>query len=129
MASVARRVLPAVALDRRLAAFGLGPAAAALTVTGCLVGLGLANGGYFPVSWGWSSLALLAVAAAVLAAGGADRPSLLELLQLVLLIGFGSWVAASAAWSLNVTSTVEEAERTAVYLAGAAAVVLLARRA
>ena len=51
-----RRVGDAVGAARP--AFVLGAAAA--------VGLPAANGGYFPTSWGWSGLALVAVAALTL---------------------------------------------------------------
>ena len=40
-------------------------------------GLALANGGYFPVSWGWSALGLLALALISLATNTACRPGLL----------------------------------------------------
>jgi O-Antigen ligase len=130
MASVSRRVLPAaLPLRRRVAASDLGRVTVALTAGGSVVGLGLANGGYFPVSWGWSAVAFLAVAGAALATGGALRMRRLELLALALLAALTCWEAASIAWSLNVTETVDEVERTIVYVAAAAAVLLLVRGA
>jgi hypothetical protein len=112
--------LPSGAAARGLLAGLLGGSVVAATAA--------VDGGYFPVSWGWSALALLlAVAAVLIVADRVDlaRPEMLFLGGLGVLV---LWVALSALWSLSAPRTVLEAERGVVYLAGASALVLLARR-
>src|SRR5689334_15600005 len=94
-----------------------------------LVGaLGFANGGYFPVAWGWSGLALLLLAAAALVlrvrveVGTLDRVFLGGLAALTL------WIFASLAWTSSVPSTVLEVERMLVYLAAGIVGFLVLRR-
>ncbi len=95
---------------------------------GTVGGLAAANGGYFAPAWGWSSLALLWVAAAGLvlrrriALGSADLVLLGALLALL------GWTALSLLWSGTATATVWEIQRLIVYVAAAAAVLLLVRK-
>jgi hypothetical protein len=91
--------------------------------------LGFANGGYFPVSWGWSGLGLLWVAAIALALGVSVQISRREQVFLGALAAFVGWVALSLLWTSGVPETVQEVERDLVYLAaGVAGVLLLHRR-
>jgi hypothetical protein len=101
-----------------------------LGIAACLAvgAFGFANGGYFPVSWGWGSLALLGLVALALAVGVAAE---LGVLDVVFLAGFAAltgWIALSLLWTTVVPATVLEVERVLVYLAAAAAGVLLLRR-
>jgi hypothetical protein len=92
------------------------------------VGVAAASGGYFPASWGVTTLALLVVAAAVIAFGGQTPLSRADLLFVGLFAGVLGWTAFSAVWSQSVPRTVLEVERSLVYVAAALAFVLVARR-
>ena len=125
--SIAPRV-PAEA--SRAAVARLVTTGAAVGLTACLAvgGLAFADGGYFPVSWGWSALPLLAVVAAALAIGVAVELSVLDGLFLGALAGLAGWTALSLLWTGSVPRTVLECERVLVYLGAAVAGVLLVRR-
>ena len=110
---------------------GLGGSQLPLGLTACLVvgGLAFANGGYFPVSWGWSGLALFWLAAIALALGVSVEVGKLDRIFLGGLTGLTIWVSLSLLWTSSVPETVLELERTLVYLAaGIAGIVLLRRR-
>ena len=92
-------------------------------------GLSFANGGYFPVSWGWSALGLLWLAAIALALGLAIEAGGLDFVFLGALTGFTAWTFLSALWSSTVPETVLEGERILLYLSAAFAGFLLLRRA
>src|SRR5919202_6605615 len=85
------------------------------------------DGGYFPPAWGWSSLALLWVAAIALFLR--DRLSLgrLELAMLASLAAFVGWVALSSTWSTSFERSVLEVQRDLVYFAALLVVLLVAR--
>jgi hypothetical protein len=102
-----------------------------LGLTACVVigGLAFANGGYFPVAWGWSGLVLLWLAAVALAVGVAVEIGVLERVFLGALAGLTAWVALSLLWTSSVPETVLEVERMLVYLAAGIAGILLLRRA
>jgi len=111
--------------------------ARALTYAGIPLGLvacaavgafGFANGGYFPVSWGWGGLALLALVALALAVGVSAETGVLDVVFLAGFAAVTGWVALSLLWTTDVPATVLEVERVLVYLAAAAAGVLLLRR-
>jgi hypothetical protein len=101
-----------------------------LGLTACLVvgGLAFANGGYFPVSWGWSGLALLWLAAIGLALGFAVDAGVLDWLFLGALTGLTVWISLSLLWTSSVPGTVLEVERMLVYLAAGIAGLVLVRR-
>jgi O-antigen ligase len=86
------------------------------------------QGGYFPTSWGWSALALLAVCATWLLAGARSDFGRFDAAFLALLAFLVAWVAASIAWSVDPAQSVFELERWLVLLAGCAALLVLARR-
>jgi hypothetical protein len=92
-------------------------------------GLSFANGGYFPVSWGWSALALLWLAAIALALGLAIEAGGLDVVFLGALAGLTAWTFLSALWTSAVPETVLEGERILLYLSAAFAGFLLLRRA
>src|SRR5580765_2176206 len=79
---------------------GFGDGHLILALTTCLVvgGLAFANGGYFPVSWGWSGLVLLWLAAIGLALGVAVEVGTLERVLLGALAGLTAWVSLSVLW-------------------------------
>ena len=101
-----------------------------LGIAACLAvgAFGFANGGYFPVSWGWGSLALLALMALALAVGVSAELGVLDAVFLAGFAGLVGWIALSLLWTTVVPDTVLEVERVLVYLAAAAAGVLLLRR-
>jgi hypothetical protein len=91
-------------------------------------GLAFANGGYFPVSWGWVSLALLWIVAIALAFDVASEAGRLERVFLGATAGFAAWIFVSLLWTSSVPRTVLEGERVVVYVGAATAGVLLLRR-
>jgi hypothetical protein len=101
-------------------------AIAVLLVVG---GLAFANGGYFPVSWGWAGLALLWITAIALAFDVATEARALERWFLGAMAGLTAWIFFSLLWTDSVPRTVLEGERIIVYLGAAASGVLLLRRA
>ncbi len=125
--SAVRAHLPAtrMSLTRVLTFAGIPLALAACASVGAL---GFANGGYFPVSWGWASLALLLVAALALAAGVTVELALLDMLFLGALATLAAWIALSLLWTASFPLSVQECERMLVYLAAGAAGLLLVRR-
>jgi hypothetical protein len=101
-----------------------------LGLTACVVvgGLAFANGGYFPVSWGWSGLVLLWLAAVGLALGVAVEGGVLDRLFLGALAALTVWVSLSLLWTSSVPGTVLEVERMIVYLSAGIAGIVLVRR-
>jgi len=96
---------------------------------GLLVGgLGFANGGYFPVSWGWSSVAVLSLVVLVLAVGAVVEVTALDLVFAGALAGLTAWTFLSLLWTSSVPGTVLEGERALVYLGAGIAGLLLLRR-
>ena len=121
---------PRVAAVRASLARWLTYAGVPLGIAACVAvgAFGFANGGYFPVSWGWGSLALLALMALALAVGVSVELGILDPCFLVGFAGLVAWIALSLLWTTVVPDTVLEIERVLVYLAAAAAGVLLVRR-
>jgi O-antigen ligase len=99
----------------------------ALLSAALIVVLGFDEGGYAPASWVWAA-ALLVVAGVVVVRGRPARPSMLELAFLGGLAGLLVWSLLSAWWSLDPTGSILEAQRLLLYLATAAALVLVSGR-
>lgn len=101
-----------------------------LGLTACLVvgALAFANGGYFPVAWGWGGLALLWLTAIALALDVAVEAGARERLFLGALAALTVWVSLSLLWTSSVPGTVLEVERMLVYLAAGIAGLMLLRR-
>jgi O-Antigen ligase/Tetratricopeptide repeat len=93
-----------------------------------VAGTGFAGGGYFPSSWGWPALAAAWAAALALLADDAVSLGRLGAAAAALLATLAAWTAFGAVWSIDVTQTVLEAERTSVYAAALLAALLWARR-
>jgi hypothetical protein len=87
-----------------------------------------ANGGFFPVSWSWASLASLWVAALALLLRMPVSPSRLERAFFGALVCFVAWVWVSIAWSSDIAQSVFEGERSLVLVAGVGAALALAYR-
>jgi O-Antigen ligase len=103
-----------------------------LLLSGLLAFAGIAaiaasDGGYRPTTWGWSALAFSWLVALVLVLDGGGLPRT-ALIALAGLAGLFAWSLLSLLWTSSTTQTVLESERTAVYLSGLAAVLLVARR-
>src|SRR6516165_8230514 len=84
------------------------------------------HGGYFPTSWGWTALALLAVAALALVTEVRLRRR--EVVFLAALCGLAAWIGLSTLWARGAGAPVSELERALVYVAGALAFVLVVSR-
>jgi len=91
---------------------------------GAVAGLGAANGGFFPSSWG-PAIVLLAWAAlvALMLARPATFPAR-GTIYFGLACAAAGWTALGAAWSASTTSTILEAERALVVVAALAAILV-----
>ena len=103
---------------------GILPAGAAIAVGALLA----ANGGFFPVSWSWATLACLWACALALVLRAPTLPTKLEAAFLGGLALLTAWTFATAVWSIDVTQGVWEGERTLVLVAAVAAALALAHR-
>jgi O-antigen ligase len=83
------------------------------------------QGGYFPPAWGRLALGLLLAAAVCLAYRSRIQLSRLGLAFLGGLTALLLWIATSTAWSASQPRTVDEVERTIIYVAASAALLLL----
>ncbi|MDE3189492.1 MAG: O-antigen ligase family protein [Acidobacteriota bacterium] len=86
------------------------------------------NGGFFPVSWSWASLALLWVGALALVLRAPFRPTRIERAFLGALVLLVAWVWISIAWTSDVTQSVFEGERSLMLVAAVGAGLALAQR-
>jgi hypothetical protein len=106
-------------------------AASAATVGAPLLvvaGLAFANGGSEPTHWGWAALLLLWIGATGVLLARLDL-AWFDVAFLGGLIALLAWVAASLLWTNDVSHTIDEIERVAVYpAAGLAALGLGSRR-
>jgi len=100
----------------------------ALAAAFAVGGLAFANGGYFPVSWGWASLGLLLVALVALVVGSTEQLGVWELAWLTLLLALTAWVFLSVLWTSSTSHTVLEGERMLVYASAGLLGLLLLRR-
>jgi O-antigen ligase len=102
--------------------------ASALLGFSVLVSVGVADGGVFPRTWRLATLALCALAAAVLLARKHVAFARLEWAVLASLAAYTAWIAASASWSGHSSVSMLQAERGVVYVAGLLAVLLVVER-
>jgi hypothetical protein len=86
------------------------------------------QGGYFPTSWGWSALALLAVFCAWAVAVGETDAGGFDTAFLLALVSLTAWVGLSIVWSRDPAQSVLELERALVLLGGCASFLALGRR-
>jgi hypothetical protein len=123
-AVIPEEIAPRVAiLGRDLAAPVLCLSAVATTA-----GLSAANGGFFPSSWNWSTLALLWLAIVALVVRPITRLHSLEVALVGAVVALASWTWLSIAWSSARTQSVLEGERSLVLVAAVAAVLAVAGR-
>jgi O-antigen ligase len=111
--------------------------AAARVLIGVLPGLataivvavvGIASGGYFPHTWRLGTIALAALAGAALLARKRIAFARRDWVFLALFAGLTVWTALSARWSGQYETSLLEAERTAVYLVAALAILVAVER-
>jgi len=121
-------VRAAVATPRaRLHAKAADPRSAAFAVAfGTVAVVGSLDGGYYAESWTWIGLALAAVAGLRLALGD-PYPGRRALVSLSALATLALWMLMSVRWGIAGTEAVREAGRCAMYAAGLAALVVVAR--
>jgi O-antigen ligase len=91
-------------------------------------GLAAANGGFFATAWGWAGLALLLVTGIALLARDRLRLRRLEAALVVCLGALVAWTALSALWSASPGTPLLETERSTLYLAAVAALLVTAAR-
>lgn len=119
--TIARTVVPALrALEVRTLAARL-PVVVGFFV---LAADGIAGGAYLPRAWRLTTFAFLALAAAALLARRQIALSALERWVLCSLAALAVWTALSSYWSVDPATSVLDGERTVVYLAAVAAVLL-----
>jgi O-antigen ligase len=118
----------AVATPRaRLHAKVADPRSAAFAVAfGTVAVVGTLDGGYYAESWTWIALGLAAVAGLRLALGD-PYPDRRALVSLSALAALALWTLLSAGWGIAGTEAAREAGRCAMYAAGLAALVVVAR--
>jgi hypothetical protein len=118
----------AVATPRaRLHAKAADPRSAAFAVAfGTVAVVGSLDGGYYANSWAWIGLGLAAVAGLRLALGD-PYPTRRALISLSALAALALWMLLSAGWGVTGTDAIREAGRCAMYAAGLAALVVVAR--
>ena len=90
-----------------------------------VVGLGAADGGYFPSEWGLATLGFSLVGVTVLVLADVRAPDRRQLAFVGALALAAGWAATSALWSPGAGTPVLEAERGVLYVATAAAAILL----
>lgn len=109
------------------AAAGSSPAAAALAFSSIVL-LGVGDGGFYPDTWRWATLAFGAVAGIQLTLGRSPRPSRLGIASLAALVGLAAWMLLSDVWGVGGTDARREAERCFLYVAALGALLAVARR-
>ena len=119
---------PAAGTRRLARTHDLAHPALAVGVFLATAGLASANGGFFPSSWGWSTLGLVWLAIVALIVGPVQRPTRLELRFAAVAVLIAAWTWVSIAWSSDRTQSVLEGERTLVLVAAVAAVYCFAGR-
>ena len=86
------------------------------------------QGGYFPTTWGWTSLAFLWVGGLTIVLRQTVEVSKAQALFLFGWVGLLAWVALSTVWSTDLAQTVLEVERTLVYASAAVMFVVVCTR-
>jgi hypothetical protein len=102
--------------------------APAVVVGGLLLWLAFRDGGFFPVTWNIAALVLLWLVAVVLLWRGDVVLCRLDAAFLIGLAALVVWTFLSAVWSIAPATSVLEGQRTLLYLACGAAVLVVASR-
>jgi O-antigen ligase/polysaccharide polymerase Wzy-like membrane protein len=104
-------------------------AQAAALLPGLVVALvGADAGGFFPRSWGWSAIALAALAGFATLARERIHVGRPEALTFGALATMAVWIALSSAWSSSPSNSLLEAERSLIYVAGLGGAALIVQR-
>ena len=98
-------------------------------VAACVVALALADGGYFPTTWGLLLLAFALAAGVAAIVSDTFEVGWRDLAFVTGLAAFALWQLASIFWSDGADAPVLEAERTVIYVTAVAALFLGVRRA
>src|SRR5262245_15783587 len=106
----------------------LGRASTGVVAAAAVAVPSFSSGAYFPSEWGLLLLSLSLVVVAAAAAGALPGLTRLELTLLAALAGLAAWQLLSSLWAPGPDGPVLEAERTLVYLAAVAAVLVVVRR-
>jgi hypothetical protein len=93
-----------------------------------VIALASSQGGYFPTSWGWGALLLLAPTLLAWALGWAQTPSGWQVAAVGSVAALAAWTGFSIAWSTVPDQSVLETERAILYVAAALAAVTFIRR-
>jgi O-Antigen ligase/Tetratricopeptide repeat len=104
------------------------PALVAVGALGVTVGLGAANGGYFPASWSWTSVGLLWTALILLLVRPAIAVGRAQLAFFGAALALVCWIWLSTAWSSSATDPVLEGQRALVLLGGVVAALVAVER-
>jgi O-antigen ligase len=89
--------------------------------------LAVADGGFFPSTWPWATIALAAAAGIAVVLRQHLTVAHSGLLAYAALAAFTGWTALSALWSPEPGQSLQEAERALVYLSGLLAALLALR--
>jgi O-antigen ligase len=100
----------------------------AITTFAVVTAVGIAGGGFKPTVWRLSTIALLALASAALVARERIALGRREWLFLGGFAALAGWSLLTSLWSFRPSISVIESERTVLYLAGAAAVLVVVER-
>lgn len=99
--------------------------APAAVVFGAVGWTAVDNGGYFPTSWGWPTLALLVLAVALVVLLDRVGPGRLDLVFVGSVALFAAWTALSALWAPGAELPVQAAEVGLIYVVAVAVFLLL----
>ena len=86
------------------------------------------QGGYFPTSWGWSTVALAAVICTWACVNGRADFGRADLVFSGALLLLSAWTALSYLWSNDPTQTMPEVQRSLLPLVGCVAFLAIARK-
>src|SRR5437588_9758914 len=86
--------------------------------------LAAAQGGYFPPSWGWATIALVWLSATVVMLSRA-APGPAQISFVAAWLAVATWTGLSALWSIDVPQSMLELERILLYVAAVIAVAQL----
>ena len=100
----------------------------AITTFAVVAAIGVAGGGFKPAVWRLSTVAVVALASAALLARERIVLGLRDRLVLGGFAGLAAWSLTTSLWSFRPSISVIESERVLLYLAGAAAVLLVVER-
>ena len=117
------------ALAARASAAGLADASVLALASLAVISLGHFAGGFYPVAWGWGSLAAFVVAGSSIAVARRLDLTVRQVLMLAVGLALLAWTAASAMRPAAATRAIPELERLGFYLLVLWAALLVVRRA